>query len=205
MFIAEVAPPRLREWLKPAVEMLAAIPSVVYGFLGLLLVGPWIAKVLDLPIGQFAALGSLILALMAIPTIVSVSEDALRAVPINIRNNSLALGATRWQTIVRATLPAARSGIIAAVMLGLGRAIGETMTVLMVTGNAAVMPHGLMAFLRPVRTMTATIAAEMGETAVGSPHYHALFMIGLLLFIITFITNTIADVVVRNASRMQSP
>lgn len=204
VFIAEVCPARAKEYLKPAVEMLAAIPSVVYGFLGLLLIGPWLADSFGLPIGRFAALGSLILAFMAIPTIVSVSEDALHNVPMQIRNSSLALGATRWQTIVKAVLPAARSGIIAAVLLGMGRAIGETMTVLMVTGNAAVMPQGLIAFLRPIRTMTATIAAEMGETAVGTAHYHALFTIGLLLLIITFIINTIADVVVRRASRMHS-
>ncbi len=204
IFIAEVCPAGAKEYLKPAVEMLAAIPSVVYGFLGLLLIGPWLADSLNLPVGRFAALGSLILAFMAIPTIVSVSEDALRSVPAQIRSSSLALGATRWQTISRAVLPSARSGVIAAVLLGMGRSIGETMTVLMVTGNAAVMPEGIAGMLRPIRTMTATIAAEMGETAVGSAHYHALFMIGLMLLIITFITNTIADVVVRNASRMQS-
>ncbi len=204
VFIAEVCPRGVKEVLKPAVEILAAIPSVVYGFLGLLLVGPWLAELFGLPIGRFAALGSVILAFMAIPTIVSVSEDAMHNVPMQIRHSSLALGATRWQTIARAVLPAARSGIIAAVLLGMGRAIGETMTVLMVTGNAAVMPKGLVAFLRPIRTMTATIAAEMGETAVGTPHYHALFAIGLLLLIITLTVNTIADVVVRRASRMQS-
>ena len=204
VFIAEVCPANLKELLKPAVEMLAAIPSVVYGFLGLLLIGPWLADVAGLPVGRFAALGSLILAFMAIPTIVSVSEDALHNVPVSIRNSSLALGATRWQTIVKAVLPAARSGVIAAVLLGMGRAIGETMTVLMVTGNAPVIPEGLTGFLRPIRTMTATIAAEMGETEVDSTHYFALFTIGLILFIITFVINTIADVVVRNASRMQS-
>ncbi len=204
VFVAEVAPKRVREMLKPAVELLAAIPSVVFGFLGLLLIGPWLADKLDLPIGQFAALGSLILAFMALPTIVSVSEDAIRAVPVALRENSLALGATDWQTICRAVLPAARSGIIAAVMLGLGRAIGETMTVLMVTGNAAVIPRGLLGFLRPVRTMTATIAAEMGETAFRTPHYHALFAVGLILLLITFLTNTIADVVVRRAGRVGS-
>jgi len=178
--------------------------SALYGFLGLLLIGPWLADVAGLPVGRFAALGSLILAFMAIPTIVSVSEDALHNVPVSIRNSSLALGATRWQTIVKAVLPAARSGVIAAVLLGMGRAIGETMTVLMVTGNAPVIPEGLTGFLRPIRTMTATIAAEMGETEVDSTHYFALFTIGLILFIITFVINTIADVVVRNASRMQS-
>ncbi len=203
VFIAEVAPKQAREVLKPAVELLAAIPSVVFGFLGMLLIGPWLAEVLNLPISQFAALGSLILAFMALPTIVSVSEDAIRAVPVALRENSLALGATHWQTICRVVLPAGRSGIIAAIMLGLGRAIGETMTVLMVTGNAAVIPRGFMGFLRPVRTMTATIAAEMGETAFHGEHYHALFAVGLILFVIAFVTNTIADVVVRRAGRLK--
>ncbi|MGD8239646.1 MAG: phosphate ABC transporter permease subunit PstC [Armatimonadota bacterium] len=200
VFISEVAPVRVREVLKSAVELLATIPSVVFGFLGLLLIGPWLAERLNLPIGQFAALGSLILAFMAMPTIVSVSEDAIRAVPRALRDNSLALGATRWQTIVRVVVPAARSGVVAAVLLGLGRAIGETITVLMVTGNAAVIPAGLQGFVRPVRTMTATIAAEMGETAYRTPHYHALFAVGLMLFLITFATNTIADVAVRRTA-----
>jgi phosphate transport system permease protein len=197
VFIAEVAPRRLREVLKPTVELLAAIPSVVFGFLGLMLLGPWLAGVLRLPVGQFAALGSLMLALMAIPTIVSVSEDAIRAVPNSLRENSLALGATHWQTICRVVVPAARPGVVAAVLLGLGRAIGETMTVLMVTGNAAVIPHGWQGFFRPVQTMTATIAAEMGETAHQTPHYHALFALGLILFLITFATTTAADLVIR--------
>ena len=204
IFVAEIAPPRMREILKPTVEVLAAIPSVVYGFLGLLMIGPWLADVLGLPIGQFAALGSLLLAFMAIPTIVSISEDALRNVPVALRDSSLALGATRWQTIVRVIVPAARSGLIAASLLGLARAIGETMTVLMVTGNAAVMPRALLGFLRPIRTMTATIAAEMGEAAHGSSHYHALFVIGLVLFVITFLINTVADVVVRRAGGVRT-
>ncbi len=201
-FISEVAPPWMQEILKPTVEILATIPSVVLGFLGLLLIGPWLAEVLDLPVPLFAGLGSLMLAFMAVPTIVSVSEDAIRAVPRALRENSLALGATRWQTIRRVVIPAARSGIIAAVLLGLGRAIGETMTVLMVTGNAAVIPEGFGGFLRPVRTLTATIAGEMGETAYATPHYHALFTIGLMLFIITFATNTIADIAVRRSGGM---
>ncbi len=201
-FISEVAPRWIQEVLKPTVEILATIPSVVFGFLGLLLVGPWLAGALNLPVPLFAALGSLMLAFMAMPTVVSVSEDAIRAVPMALRENSLALGATRWQTIWRVVLPAARSGIVAAVLLGLGRAIGETMTVLMVTGNAAVIPEGLEGFLRPVRTLTATIAAEMGETAHGTLHYHALFMIGLILFLITFATNTIADLAVRRSRRI---
>ncbi|MBU0608340.1 MAG: phosphate ABC transporter permease subunit PstC [Armatimonadetes bacterium] len=199
IYIAEVAPPRWREWLKPAVELLAAVPSVVFGFVGLLMVGPWLADKLNLPMGQFAALGSLLLAFMAIPTIVSVAEDALNSVPRALRDNSLAMGATEWQTISRITVPAARSGVIAACLLGMGRAIGETMTVLMVTGNAAVIPAGLKGFIQPVRTLTATIAAEMGETAYHTPHYYALFMVGLLLFIITLITNVVSDVIIHRA------
>jgi len=199
-FISEVAPGWMQEILKPTVEMLATIPSVVFGFLGLMLIGPWLAEVLNLPVPLFAGLGSLMLAFMAMPTIVSVSEDAIRAVPMSLRENSLALGATRWQTIRRVVVPAARSGIIAGVLLGLGRAIGETMTVLMVTGNAAVIPEGLEGFLRPVRTLTATIAGEMGETAYATPHYHALFMIGLMLFVITFLVNAIADAAIRRSA-----
>lgn len=202
IFTAEVAPRRMREFLKPAIELLAAIPSVVFGFIGLLVVGPWIASRLEIiHVGQFAALGSVMLCFMALPTIVSICEDAFHNVPREIFNSSLALGATRWQTITRALIPAARSGIIAACLLGLGRAIGETMTVLMVTGNAQVMPQGLMGFLKPIRTMTATIAAEMGETPYGSTHFHALFTIGLFLFIITFAVNTIADIIVRRSAK----
>ena len=200
VFISEVAPPAWREALKPAVELLAAVPSVIFGFLGLLLIGPWLQRVLDLPVGQFAALGSLLLAFMALPTIVSVSEDALRAVPRVLRHNSLALGATEWQTIRGVTFPAARSGLLAAVLLGMGRAIGETMTVLMVCGNAPIIPQGLGAFLGPVRTMTATIASEMGEVAVGSSHYSALFMIGLLLLLITLAVNLGAEALVRRTA-----
>ena len=199
IFIAEVAPPRWREWLKPVVELLAAVPSVVFGFVGLLMVGPWLAARFDLPIGQFAALGSLLLAFMAIPTIVSVAEDALQAVPRALRDNSLAMGATEWQTISRIAVPAARSGIVAACLLGMGRAIGETMTVLMVTGNAAVLPQGLKGFMQPVRTLTATIAAEMGETAYHTPHYFALFMVGLVLFAITLLINMVADIIIHRA------
>ncbi len=204
LFISEVCPPRLREGLKIAVEVLAAVPSVVFGFLGLLVVGPWAANMLHLPVGLFAALGALMLAYMALPTIVSVAEDAIRAVPVALRANSLALGATQWQTLRRVVLPASRSGLICAVLLGMGRAIGETMTVLMVTGNSPVMPQFPLGMLKPVRTLTATIAAEMGETPTGSAHYHALFTVGLLLFAITFITSTIADIVVRGRKEDRS-
>jgi phosphate transport system permease protein len=204
VFIAEVAPRWAREILKPFVEVLAGIPSVVLGFMGILVLAPVIRTTLNTPTGLTAFTGSLLLAGMALPTIVSVAEDALDAVPRSYRDAALALGATRWQTIWRVTVPAARSGILTAMMLGIGRAIGETMTVLMVTGNAARMPEGLVALFRPVRTMTATIAAEMGEVARGSAHYHVLFTIGLVLFVISFLINLTASIVIfRQARRHQ--
>jgi phosphate transport system permease protein len=201
VFIAEVAPRWAREILKPFVEVLAGIPSVVLGFMGILVLAPFIRITLDTPTGLTAFTGSLLLAGMALPTIVSVAEDALDAVPKSYRDAALALGATRWQTIWRVTVPAARSGILTAMMLGVGRAIGETMTVLMVTGNAARMPEGLGALFLPVRTMTATIAAEMGEVARGSTHYHVLFTIGLVLFLISFIINLTATLVIFRQTR----
>ncbi len=192
VFVAEVAPRWLREVLKPFIEVLAGIPSVVLGFLGMLVVSPLIREYLAAPTGLTALSGSLLLGYMALPTIISVAEDALDAVPKSYRDAALALGATRWQTIWRVTVPAARSGILTAMMLGVGRAIGETMAVMMVTGNAARMPLTLNSFLMPVRTMTATIAAEMGEVAQGSTHYHVLFAVGLVLFLVTFIINLVA-------------
>ncbi|MHB9126418.1 MAG: phosphate ABC transporter permease subunit PstC [Armatimonadota bacterium] len=198
LYIGEIASSRVREVLKPAVETLAAIPSIVIGFLGWVLLAPWIQSVFGLRTGLTALAGSIMLAFMAMPTIISISEDALHAVPQDYRAGSLALGATKWQTIRRVVLPAARSGILAAVMLGVGRAIGETMTVLMVTGNAAVIPH---TFLEPVRTMTATIAAEMGETVQGGDHYHSLFAVGAVLFAITFVINLVADLALHRERR----
>jgi phosphate transport system permease protein len=192
IFIAEVAPRWVREILKPFIEVLAGIPSVVLGFLGMIMISPWVREWLGAPTGLTALTGSLMLGYMALPTIVSVAEDALDAVPKSYRDAALALGATRWQTIWRVTVPAARSGIVTAMMLGIGRAIGETMAVMMVTGNAARVPLSLRSFLMPIRTMTATIAAEMGEVAQGSVHYHVLFAIGLVLFTITFIINLVA-------------
>ncbi len=192
VFIAEVAPRWMREILKPFIEVLAGIPSVVLGFLGMLVVSPLIREWLNAPTGLTALAGSVMLGYMALPTIVSVAEDALDAVPKSYRDGALALGATRWQAIWRVTVPAARSGIVTAMMLGVGRAIGETMAVMMVTGNAARMPLTLNSFLMPVRTMTATIAAEMGEVAQGSTHYHVLFALGLVLFVVTFIINLVA-------------
>jgi phosphate transport system permease protein len=220
VFIAEVAPRWAREGAKPAVELLAAIPSVVFGFLGLMAVGSWIKSAaghasealpgpewlttaLNMPTPLAAITGSVVLAFMALPTIVSVAEDALSAVPRSYRDASLALGATKWQTIRRVVLPAARSGVLASVMLGIGRTIGETMTVLMVTGNAAVIPSLSKGLFRPVRTMTATIAAEMGETAYRTPHYHALFMLGLCLLLVTFAVNTAADLVMNRNKHVE--
>jgi len=204
IYIAEIAPPWVREILKPLVEVLGGLPSVMLGFLGILIVTPLVRTTLDVPTGLTAFTGALILGGMAIPTIVSVAEDALDTVPRTYRQAALALGATEWQTIWRVTLPAARSGVLTAIMLGIGRAIGETMTVMMVTGNAPILPTGLGALFRPVRTMTATIAAEMGEVATGSVHYHSLFLIGIMLFLISLVINlAAASVVFRQRKRAE--
>jgi phosphate transport system permease protein len=192
VFVREVAPNWAREILKPLIEVLAGIPSVILGFFGMIIVAPLVRQTLHVPTGLSAFTGSIILAYMSLPTIISVAEDALDAVPRGYRDASLAMGATKWQTIWRVVVPAARSGILTAVMLGLGRAIGETMLVMMVTGNAARMPLSLDAPFLPARTMTATIAAEMGEVANGSVHYSALFAIGIILFVITFAVNLTA-------------
>ncbi len=190
VYIAEIAPLNIKEILKGGIELLAAIPSVVLGFIGMVTVVPWVKNIFNLPTGLTAFSGSIMLAFMAIPTIVSIAEDALYAVPKTYKEGAFALGATHWQTIYRVILPAASSGILAAVMLGIGRVIGETMAVMMITGNSAIIPHSI---LQPVRTLTATIAAEMGEAVVGSEHYFALFAIGIVLFIISFIINVAAD------------
>ncbi|MGD8624801.1 MAG: phosphate ABC transporter permease subunit PstC [Anaerolineae bacterium] len=196
IFVRELAPDWLREILKPLIEVLAGIPSVVLGFLGMVAVAPLVREWFNAPTGLTAFTGSLMLAYMALPTIISVAEDAIDAVPKSYRDGALALGATHWQTIWRVVLPSARSGVIMAVMLGIGRAIGETMAVMMVTGNAARIPAEWNALFLPVRTMTATIAAEMGEVAQGGTHYHVLFGVGILLFVVTFIINAIASIVV---------
>ncbi len=204
IYIGEVAPRQVRDVLKPAIEVLAGIPSVVLGFLGILVISPLVRRYTGAPTGLTAFTGSLILAYMSLPTIISIAEDALDAVPKQYRDAARALGATEWQTIWRVVVPAARSGIVTAVMLGVGRAIGETMAVMMVTGNAARIPRELDAFFRPIRTMTATIAAEMGEVAQGSTHFHVLFAVGMILFIITFIINAVASwVVFRQGPRVQ--
>ncbi len=196
IYISEISPRWAREILKPLVELLGGLPSVVLGFLGILILAPALRRLLNLPTGLTALAGSILLGGIAIPTIVSVAEDALDAVPRSYRDAAIALGATEWQTIWRVTLPAARSGVLTAVMLGIGRAIGETMTVMMVTGNAPVLPDSLNALFSPVRTMTATIAAEMGEVANGSVHYHVLFFIGIVLFLISLLVNITASAVV---------
>jgi len=172
------------------IELLAGIPSVVYGFFGMVVVAPLVERIFALPVGLNAFTASILLGVMAIPTITSVSEDALSSVPHSFKEASYALGANKWETIVKVTVPAAGGGITTAIILGMGRAIGETMTVLMVAGGATVIPRS---FFQPVRTMTATIAAEMGETVVGSNHYHALFAIAIVLFITTLVFNIFAD------------
>lgn len=197
-FLSDVASPRTREIIKPIIEVLAVIPSVVIGFLGIVLVGPLLARTFGLANGLNALNGSILLAVMALPTIVSLSEDALNSVPQSFMEASLALGATRWQTLVSVKIPAAFSGILASCMLGMGRVIGETMTVLMATGNAAAMPHGMF---DAVRTMTATIAIELGEVAYGSTHYYALFAVGFLLFVMTFMINLGADIFLHKVKR----
>ena len=186
IYLAEIADSRTRNILKPLVELLAGIPSVVYGFFGLIIIVPAIQKIFDLPVGETAVAGSIILGIMALPTIITISEDALRTTPRAMKEASLALGANRWQTISRVVIPYAMSGITAAAILGIGRAVGETMAVLMVTGNAAVIPH---TFLEPVRTIPATIAAELGEAPQGDLHYKALFGLGCILFLITLAIN----------------
>lgn len=185
-FLSEMAHPKLKSVLKPIIEMLAAIPSVAIGFLGIVLVGPGIAKIFGIQNGLNALNGSILLSVMALPTIITISEDAINAVPKSHREASLALGANKWETLFSVTLPASLPGLIAAVMLGLGRALGETMTVLMATGNASVLPKS---FLDSVRTITATIAIEMGEVPYQTTHYFALFAIAVVLFLITLFIN----------------
>ncbi len=194
IYIAEMASPVEREIWKPVIELLAGIPSVVLGFFGLVVVAPMVKEIFGLTSGLNALTGSILLALMAIPTIISISEDAIRNVPKSYKEASYSLGASKLQTIWKVTVPAALSGIVAAVMLGLGRVVGETMAVMMVTGNAAI-----ITFLpvESVRTMTATVAAEMGEVPFGSDHYHALFVIGVVLLGMTFGLNMIAQKVLK--------
>jgi phosphate transport system permease protein len=194
IYVSEFCSPRLKETFKIVIELLAAIPSVVWGFIGLTIMNELIIDLFDAPIGLTVLNGGLILALMSVPIIVSIGEDALKAVPDSYREAAVALGATRWQVVYRALLPAAKNGLLAATLLGVARAVGETMAVLMATGHAVQMPGGL---LDSVRTLTATIAAELGEAPVMSDHYQVLFIIGVLLFSINFIVNLSADLIVK--------
>lgn len=190
IYISELSHSRVREILKPTLELLASVPSVIYGFFGMVFLGPVTQRIFGIPVGLNTFTASIILGIMALPTVASISEDAISSIPRFLDEASYALGATKWETITRAIVPASSSGIIAAVILGLGRAIGETMTVLMVAGGAAQIPSSVF---DPVRPMTATIAAEMGESPIGSPHYHALFAIAIVLFMLTLGFNLLAD------------
>ena len=194
IFVSEFSTGKTREFLKVIIELLAAIPSIVWGFIGLTVMNPLIQKVFHVQVGLNVLNAAILLALMSIPVMVSIGEDALKAVPDTYREAALALGATRWQIIYRVLLPAGKNGLLAAVLLGVGRAVGETMAVLMATGHAVNVPHSIF---DSVRTLTATIAAELGEASQGSPHYRVLFLIGILLFTITFIVNLTADLVVK--------
>ncbi|BEG98336.1 phosphate ABC transporter permease subunit PstC [Bacteroides sedimenti] len=186
IYMSEVSGSKVRNLLKPVIELLSGIPSVVYGFFGLIVIVPLIQKLFNLPVGESGLAGSIVLAIMALPTIITVSEDAMRNCPRSMREASLALGASKWQTIYKVVIPYSISGITSGVVLGIGRAIGETMAVLMVTGNSAVIPHTI---LEPLRTIPATIAAELGEAPAGGAHYQALFLLGVVLFFITLIIN----------------
>jgi len=194
IYIGEFATGKKREYLKILIELLAAIPSVVWGFIGLSIMNPLIINVFDVPVGLNVLNAGIILGLMAAPIMTSIAEDALKAVPDRYREAAEALGATRWQVIYKTVLPAAKNGLLGAILLGVGRGFGETMAVLMATGHAINIPGSVF---DPVRALTATIAAELGETAVGSTHYEALFTIGIFLFLITFIINLTADLIVR--------
>ena len=198
VFIAEFSHGKTREFLKITVELLAAIPSVVWGFIGLAIMNPIIIKTFNVPVGLNVLNAGIILGLMAAPIMTSIAEDALKAVPDRYREAAEALGATRWQVIWKVVLPAAKNGLLGAVLLGVGRGFGETMAVLMATGHSINIPTSVF---DSVRALTATIAAELGETAAGSPHYQALFTIGIFLFIITFIINLVADLVVRGVRK----
>jgi phosphate transport system permease protein len=198
VFVSEFCTGKVKETLKVVIELLASIPSVVWGFIGLTVMSPIIINTFHVPIGVNMFNGAMLLALMSVPIMVSIGEDALKAVPDTYREASLALGATKWQIVYRVLLPAAKNGLLAAVLLGVGRAIGETMAVLMATGHSVRIPESIF---DPVRTLTATIAAELGETSKGSDHYQVLFLIGILLFSITFVVNLSADLIVKGIKK----
>lgn len=205
IFISQIAPGRLRIWMKTSVEVLAGIPSVVYGFFGLMVLTNWLRITFHQPSGECWLAGSIILAIMALPTIISVAEDAISSVPIDYRDASLALGATRWQTISRVIVPAALSGITAAIILGIGRVVGETMAVMMVTGNASILPQPITNVFSPIRTITGTLAIEMGEVASGSMHYHALFGLAIILLLISFLINISASIIITRIKQRRVP
>jgi phosphate transport system permease protein len=194
VYVSEFASGRTRETLKIVIELLAAIPSIVWGFIAVMVINPLIIEATGAPLGLNVLNAGIVLALMSVPVIVSVSEDSLRAVPDSYREAALALGASRWELVYRVLFPAAKSGLLAAVLLGVGRAIGETMAVLMATGHANQIPHSV---LDQVQTLTATIAAELGEAVQGDEHYRVLFVIGIVLFVIAFVVNLTADLVVK--------
>jgi len=198
IFLSEIAGFKTREFLKPFIELLAGIPSVIYGLFGMAFLAPFIMRLFNLPTGLNAFTTSIILGIMVVPIISSISEDAISSIPKELREASYALGANKWETIYRVVLPAAKSGIIASIILGFGRAVGETMLVLMVAGGSAIIPKSIFS---PVRPMTSAIAAEMGEAVVGSDHYHALFGIAIVLFIITFLSNLITESVKRKVMK----
>ena len=198
VFVSEFCTGKVKETLKIVIELLAAIPSVVWGFIGLSVMSPVIISTFHVPVGVNLFNAAMLLALMSVPIMVSIGEDALKAVPDSFREAGIALGATKWQLVYRVLIPAAKNGLLAAVLLGVGRAIGETMAVLMATGHAVNIPHSIF---DPVRTLTATIAAELGETSQGSPHYQVLFLIGVLLFSITFVVNLTADLIVKGIKK----
>ncbi len=199
-YLAEVASPGFREVVKPLIEILAGIPSVVIGFIGIVVLGPLLARILGTSHGLNAINGSLLLSIMSLPTIITLSEDAISSVPIEYKRASLALGANKWYTLIKITLPAGLSGIVAAVMLGMGRAIGETMTVLMATGNAPAFPTS---FTDSVRTITSSIAIELGEVPYYTTHFHGLFAIGLILFMMTFFVNLVSDLILNKYQEVE--
>ena len=193
LYLYELAGQTQKAILKPVIELLASIPSIVFGFFGLVVVAPFLQKLLNIPVGLCAFTASLILGIMAVPTVCSITEDALNYVPKSFKEASFALGANRFQTLTKVVIPAAGSGILTAIMLGISRIIGETMAVLMVSGGAAVIP---VSFFQPVRPMTSAIAAELGEAVFGSQHFHALFAIGLVLFLIALFLNIFAEIMI---------
>jgi phosphate transport system permease protein len=201
VFVSEFCPRRVRESLKIVIELLAAIPSVVWGFIGYMVLNPLLIWATGAPIGINILNGGVILALMSVPIIMSVGEDALRAVPETYREAAIALGASRWQLVYKVLLPAAKNGLLAAALLGIGRSVGETMAVLMATGHAVQIPSSL---LDPVRTLTATIASELGEAVEGGDHYQALFVIGTLLMLMSLVVNVTADLIVKGVRGKQN-